>query len=259
MDERKTDLPPGFDLLWGVREQGRRGPRPNLSVEQIVDAAIEIAQAEGLGPLSMAKVGERLGRSAMSLYRYVRNKDELLVLMMDVAALKSPPPEPEAGAGWRANLERWAYDLVALYRRYPWLLHAPIGPTPPIGPGQLGWLDRGLACFRPTNLPPDTQIGVVMLVLTFIRGQVRMAQEFNQSFDAAGGTGAGFPTYADMLRQFAGKDRFPALAAIVESGVFDDPLEGFTEQDFDMEVRFGFAMIFDGIERLVDAHALPAD
>ena len=53
-------------------------PAPNLSIEQIVDAAIEIATAEGLGPLSMNRVAEKLGKSAMSLYRYVRNKDELL-------------------------------------------------------------------------------------------------------------------------------------------------------------------------------------
>lgn len=242
------DLPPGVDVLWGRREPAKRGPRPNLSIEQIVDAAIEIASAEGLGPLSMNRVAEKLGKSAMSLYRYVRNKDELLQLMTDVSAVKQPPPEPDDALGWRPNLERWAYQLIGLYRRYPWVLHVPIGPTPPIGPGQLAWLDRALACLRKTNLPFELQMGVVMLLLTFIRGQVRMVQEVNQGAEAVP---EGYPSYGEMLRMVVDKERLPALAAVVGERVFDEPGEGISDQEFDMEVRFGLTMIFDGIERLV--------
>ncbi|MEV4618693.1 TetR/AcrR family transcriptional regulator [Asanoa sp. NPDC049573] len=243
-----SDLPPGVDVLWGRREPAKRGPRPNLSIEQIVDAAIEIASAEGLGPVSMNRVAEKLGRSAMSLYRYVRNKDELLQLMIDVGAQKRPPPEPDETVGWRPNLERWAIELVELYRQMPWVLNVPLGPTPPIGPGQLAWLDRALACFRKTNLPVEIRMGVVLLLLTFIRGQVRMAQEINQG---AVGQGTGAPSYGDMLRQVVDKDRFPALAEIVDHELFDDPNGGMSEQEFDMEIQFGLTMILDGIERLV--------
>jgi AcrR family transcriptional regulator len=242
------DLPPGVDVLWGRREPARRGPRPNLSIAQIVDAAIEIATADGLGEVSMNRVAERLGRSAMSLYRYVRNKDELLQLMTDVSALHAVPPEPDETLGWRPNLERWAYALVGLYRSMPWVLHVPLGPTPPIGPGQLTWLDRALACLRGTHLPGEVQIGVVMLVLTFIRGQVRMTQEINQS---AVDPPAGQPTYGEMIRMVVDKDRLPDLARLIDDGVFDGPDEGINDEEFDQEVRFGFMMIFDGIERLV--------
>ncbi len=245
------DLPPGVDVLWGRREPAKRGPRPNLSVEQIVDAAIEIASAEGLGPLSMNRVAEKLGKSAMSLYRYVRTKDELLQLMTDVSAVKHPPPEPDPADGWRPNLERWAYELVDLYRRFPWVLHVPLGPTPPVGPGQLAWLDRALACFRKTHLPSEIRIGVVMLLLTFIRGQVRMSQEVNQG---AAGAALGYPAYGEMLRLVVDKGQLPDLAILVDEGVFDDPEEGMSEQEFQLEVRFGLTMIFDGIERLVAAH-----
>jgi AcrR family transcriptional regulator len=245
------DLPPGVDVLWGRREPAKRGPRPNLSIEQIVDAAIEIASTEGLGPLSMNRVAEKLGKSAMSLYRYVRTKDELLQLMTDVSAVKHPPPEPDPAEGWRPNLERWAYELVDLYRRLPWVLHVPLGPTPPVGPGQLAWLDRALACFRKTHLPPEIRIGVVMLLLTFIRGQVRMSQEVNQG---AAGAALGYPAYGEMLRLVVDKGQLPDLAILVDEGVFDDPEEGMSEQEFQIEVRFGLTMIFDGIERLVAAH-----
>ncbi|GIF65833.1 TetR family transcriptional regulator [Asanoa ishikariensis] len=242
------DLPPGVDVLWGRREPAKRGPRPNLSIEQIVDAAIEIASAEGLGPLSMNRVAEKLGKSAMSLYRYVRTKDELLQLMTDVSAVKHPPPEPDETEGWRPNLERWAYALVGLYRQFPWVLNVPLGPTPPVGPGQLTWLDRGLASFRKTHVPSELRLGVVMLLLIFIRGQVRMAQEVNQG---AAGVALGYPAYGEMLRLVVDKDQLPDLARLVDEGLFDDPEEGMSEQEFDLEVRFGLTMIFDGIERLV--------
>ncbi|GAA1871718.1 TetR/AcrR family transcriptional regulator [Asanoa iriomotensis] len=245
------ELPPGVDVLWGRREQAKRGPRPNLSIEQIVDAAIDVATADGLGEVSMSKVSDRLGKSAMSLYRYVRNKDELLQLMMDVSAVKAPPPEPDDTLGWRPNLERWAHELVGLYRSHAWVLHIPIGPTPPIGPGQLTWLDRALACLRPTRLPAEIRIGVVMLLLTFIRGQVRMTQEINQT---AVSPAEGQPTYGEMMRTVVDKHRLPDLARIVDEGVFDDPGEGISDQEFDLEVQFGFMMIFDGIERLVRAY-----
>jgi AcrR family transcriptional regulator len=245
------DLPPGVDVLWGRREPAKRGPRPNLSIEQIVDAAIEIASAEGLGPLSMSRVAEKLGRSAMSLYRYVRTKDELLQVMTDVSAVKAPPPEPDDALGWRPNLERWTYALVEFYRQLPWVLHVPLGPTPPVGPGQLTWLDRGLACFRKTHLPAEIRLGVVMLLLIFVRGQVRMAQEVNQG---AAGTALGYPAYGEMLRLVVDKDQLPDLAKLVDEGIFDDPEEGMSEQEFDVEVRFGLTMIFDGIDRLVTAH-----
>lgn len=244
------DLPPGVDVLWGRREPAKRGPRPNLSIEQIVDAAIDIATAEGLGPLSMNRVAEKLGKSAMSLYRYVRNKDELLQLMTDVSAVKFPPPEPDPALGWRPNLERWAYALVGLYRTHAWVLHVPIGPTPPIGPGQLLWLDRALACLRATHLPSDIRLGVVMLLLTFIRGQVRMTQDINQGIAEQP---EGQATYGEMIRMVVDKDRLPDLAGLVDDGVFDGPDAGMTDQEFDLEVQFGFMMIFDGIERLVAA------
>ena len=70
-------------LLWGERESGSRGPKPGLTVDRIVAAAIAISDAEGLDGLTMRAVAERVGAGAMSLYRYVPGKAELLDLMVD--------------------------------------------------------------------------------------------------------------------------------------------------------------------------------
>jgi len=79
-------LPPGLDLLWGRREAGQRGPKRGLSVDAIVEAAIEVGDAEGLGAVSMSRVAKELGFTTMSLYRYVTSKDELLQLMWNASA-----------------------------------------------------------------------------------------------------------------------------------------------------------------------------
>src|SRR5260370_20248427 len=70
-------LPPVLELLWGRRQPGRRGPKPELTVGAIVEAAMRIADADGLDAVSMARVAQELGFTTMSLYRHVTGKDEL--------------------------------------------------------------------------------------------------------------------------------------------------------------------------------------
>src|SRR3954464_11401972 len=107
MTDEPLALPPGIDLLWGRRAPGSRGPKPGLSIDAIVAAAISIANAEGLDAVSMARVAKAVGFTPMSLYRYVSNKDELLQLMWNASADGIVDFKPE-GIGWRARLSHWA-------------------------------------------------------------------------------------------------------------------------------------------------------
>ena len=102
----RADLPDTVAVAWGVRGRPHKGPRPGLSLERIVAAAIRLADAEGLAAVSMSRVATALGTAPMSLYRYVAAKDELLALMVDAAY--GPPPSgplpsgPAADTRWRA-------------------------------------------------------------------------------------------------------------------------------------------------------------
>src|SRR3984885_12673349 len=116
----KVRLPPGLDLLWGRRGPGKRGPRPGLSADAIVDAAIRLADAEGIEGVSMARVAAELGFTTMSLYRYVASKEELLQLMWNASARGAEGLVLE-GDGWRPRLRAWATIQRDTLDRHPWV------------------------------------------------------------------------------------------------------------------------------------------
>src|SRR5271156_3032527 len=73
---RPFALPASIELAWGLGERPRRGPKPGLTLERIVAAGIRVAMTDGLGSVSMGRIAAELGGSTMSLYRYVRAKDD---------------------------------------------------------------------------------------------------------------------------------------------------------------------------------------
>ncbi|MBK3547134.1 TetR/AcrR family transcriptional regulator, partial [Streptomyces sp. MBT60] len=77
------DIARSLELLWGTGERPSRGPKPGLTLDRIVTAAVAVADAEGLAAVSMRRLSTELGTGTMSLYRYVPGKSELLDLMFD--------------------------------------------------------------------------------------------------------------------------------------------------------------------------------
>src|SRR3954454_614318 len=166
MADELEGLPASIAAAWGVRARPAKGPKPGLSLDRIVAAAIGIAEKEGVAAVSMSKVAAALGASTMSLYRYVAAKDELIALMLDEAT--GLPPEPAAMAGdWRTALTAWARAVRTALRGAPWVVHVTLS-GPPITPNQIAWLERGLWCLRDTRLPAQEKLSVVMLVSGFV-------------------------------------------------------------------------------------------
>ncbi|HEX5594523.1 MAG TPA: TetR/AcrR family transcriptional regulator [Micromonosporaceae bacterium] len=255
MDENAdSGLPRVVELLLGARERPRRGPKPGLSLERIVQAAIGIADAEGLAALSMARVAEELGFTTMSLYRYVRSKEELLLLMVNGAA--GELPEISEG-GWRGGLTRWARELLASYRRHPWVLQVPIS-GPPFLPSELAWMDQGLRALTDTRLDEAEKLAVIQLLAVYVRGEAHLAQQLAQAVAAAqaastteqgrGEAATAATGYGQLLRQMVDPQRLPALSQVLAAGVFDGPIDC-TDADSD----FGLQRVLDGIEVLIQA------
>ena len=238
------ELPADIAAMWRLRETPRRGPKPSLTLDDIVGAAIAIADAEDLAAVSMARVAERLGNSTMALYRHVKSKDELLVIMSD-AALERPEPMPE-GVDWRTGLTFWADGVLAAIRRHRWYAKVPIS-GPPAGPNNLAWFDSALGVLKDTGLPEEAKVGVVMGLITYVQGEIRMA------FDLAAGYAENpdaFQRFGSTLRRVADPRVYPAVARTVEAGVFDEL--GSVEEDNEADFDFGLQLYLDGVAAFID-------
>jgi AcrR family transcriptional regulator len=135
---RNTDA--GAVSVWTRPPRRSRRGQPPLSRDQIVSAAIELLDAEGLDGLSMRRLGDRLGAGATSSYWYVANKDELLELAVDEVMGELDIPDP-AEAGWRTAARVWAQEYRTALLRHPWVIGL-MGARPTIGPNAMRMGDR---------------------------------------------------------------------------------------------------------------------
>jgi len=239
-----TGLPASLASAWGLRARPGKGPKPGLSLERIVDAAIRVAEADGFAAVSMNRIAKEVGASAMALYRYVGAKDELIPLMLDVA-IGDPPSPPAPGEDWRSAMGRWCWSYRDALRRSPWTLRVPIS-EPPNTPRQIAWFEYGLTALRGTGLTTNEKISVVMLLSGYVRNTEAMFHGIAEAVAAALSTeDQMMSSYSDVLRKVIDPERFPSVAAALREGVFEqaDSAEG--------EFAFGLGRIFDGIDVLV--------
>lgn len=138
----KTGTAPGDDPI---------SPRTSLSRDRIIDAAIGLADSDGLAALSMRKLAARLGVEAMSLYYYVRSKDELLggILERVLSELELPP----AGTSWKQALRATELSAHTVLDRHRWA--ATLLMTPAVSSAtRLRWMEAVLAALATARLPP---------------------------------------------------------------------------------------------------------
>ena len=240
-----ADLPAILAAAWGVHHRPSRGPKPGLSLERIVSAAVRVAGPEGLAAVSMSRVAAELGTGPMSLYRYVTRKDELLALMVDAA--HGPPPAGPPDEDWRAGLTRWSWAIRAAYQRHPWVLQIPIRGLPSL-PNEVAWFEEGLRCLAGTGLAEAAKGSVILLVTGYVRNAATIDTDIEAAIRASGQTpDEWMSSYARTITRLADPQRFPALTKFIAAGVFDraDPP--------DTEFSFGLERILDGIAALVHA------
>jgi AcrR family transcriptional regulator len=157
-----------FASVW-TREP-RRPKTAGLRREQIVAAAVELADAEGLESLSMRKLGARLGAGATSLYWYVANKDELLELVLDEIWGLVDTPEPEQSP-WREVVGTVAYSLRATLLAHPWVATL-LGQMPSVGPRAFELGDRLRRTFLRAGFTGADIYLAAGTVMSFVLGQV---------------------------------------------------------------------------------------
>lgn len=165
-----------LQLLWHGTAQPKRGPRPKVSVEALVKAAIVIADREGLEAVSTRRVADAVGISPMSFYTYVPGKAELLDLMLDAVSGAGPevPPPAFDPARWRDNVKFIARHLFDFYLAHPWVLefatHRPV-----LGPNTLRSYETAISAFDGIGLSDLEMDRAFAVTANYVYGAVRDA------------------------------------------------------------------------------------
>ena len=240
----KSDRDRSVRLLWEPQAEPTRGPKAALSQARVVEAAIEVADAEGVDALTMRRVAEKLGNTAMSLYRHVPGKSELLDLMVDAVwgGTEHTPKGP-----WREGLEFFARQKWAMYRAHPWMLQLTSSRRMP-GPQAMTRQDAAYAAVSELGLRPEEIVSVVTTVSHFVDGVGRTMADRVQAERDTGVSEEDWWYGREALWEHFTPDRLPMMTHIWNSGGFERPLD---------EFEFGLARVLDGLQVFVESVERP--
>jgi AcrR family transcriptional regulator len=216
----------------------RRVTRPRLSRERILDAAIELADREGLGVVTMRRLGQHLGVEAMSLYKHVADKDDVVAGIGDRVAAEFVLPSRDVD--WRTALRTSSIAAHEVLLRHPWA--GPVLESLKVpSEARLAYLDAVIGVLRDAGFSMsdvahafgalDSHLyGFTMQITNWPFGPDEMAEA------------------ASAMAELLPAGRYPNLDAMAETAVAD----GSDLLDF----TFGLDLLLDGLERRLAAAAV---
>jgi TetR/AcrR family transcriptional regulator, tetracycline repressor protein len=196
-------------------------PRPQLSREVVVDAALQVLDAEGGEALTMRRVADQIGVSASSLYGYVDNKEELVQLVLDriFQEIEIPP----TGGNWQETVKDLGRAMLAMYRRHRGVAALTLGRVA-VTPGMLPIAERLLAELRAAGMPDQVAAFVGDLGGLYVGA---IAYELDVTPVAGPGAAEFIAQFTAWMRSLPA-DRFPntvALAGTLTAGTADERFE----------------------------------
>lgn len=241
-----------IELLWGVQERGKRGPKQRLTVDEIAHAAIALADADGIATLSMRRVAEAVGVSTMSLYTYVPSKAELIDVMLD-RVLGEMVDLPGPGDGWRDRLAAGARQDWERGKRHPWMLQVATH-RPPLGPNLMAKHERTLSILNGLGLTDLEMDQAAVMLMSYVQGAVRQAVEAEQVRKHTGLSDKQWWLVQEpLLMAVLDPANFPLSHRVGQAvgETFDavtDPASNF---------EFGLQRVLDGLEAFIAARNAP--
>lgn len=238
-----------LELLWrqSGRPVSRRGPRRGLNVDEIVAAAIDLADAHGLDAVTMRGVARVIGVAPMTLYTYVPGKDELLDLMLD-SLYEQMPRTNVARKSWRARLEAVARHNRTMFDAHPWAAVISTG-RPPLGPGLMAKYEHELRAFDGTGLDDVEIDSALTFLLDFVRASAHAAADAQAAKrESAMSDAEWWAANEPLLAQIFDATAYPTAgrvgtAAGMAYGAAYSP---------DHAYDFGLERVLDGIGVLID-------
>ena len=210
-------------------------PRKPLTTERVLQAAVALADREGVGSLSMRRLARELGVEAMSLYHHVPGKQALLDGMADLVFGEIELPADDAD--WKAAMRRRAVSAREVLARHPWAIALMESRRTP-GPANLRHHDAVLGCLRRAGFPVALTAHAYSILDAYIYGFA--LQEASLPFDTPEETAE---VAAEIFDAFAA-GAYPHLTELATEHVLQP---GY---DYGDEYDFGLELILDGLERL---------
>lgn len=214
-----------------------------LTRQRIVRVAMRVADREGLAAVSMRRLAAELDSSAMSLYRHLAGKEELVQLMADAAYGEEPLPA-ERPPGWRAQVELSLRLQWRVHRRHPWMAQAVSLSRPQFIANGMAHFDWLLRAVDGLGLDARTMLHVGMSLAQFVGGAAAALQSETQALADTGITDDEWMRGRSRdLGLMLSSGSFPTLARVLtQPGV---------EVDLDSVFEFGLMRQLDGLAVLV--------
>jgi AcrR family transcriptional regulator len=220
-----------------------------LTREQIVTAAIDLLDTEGLLGLNMRALGKQLGSAATAVYWHLGSKDDLVALASDQVWNEIALPDLTA-SDWRTAATSLATDLYAMLTRHPWLIQA-FGSFVVYGPGKARYDDHSIAVYEAAGFTGASADQAVTTVFTYVLGNALgpAAAEMLARKLSRGGGNAEERLRASMAKAREIATQFPRLRARLNTAAAQyaaSPVHSF---------EFGLRAVLDGLEAQLSARS----
>ncbi|MGI5126391.1 TetR/AcrR family transcriptional regulator [Pseudonocardia sp. CA-107938] len=240
-------------LIWTRPPPGTR--RPKFSRDQIAATALAIADTEGFAAVSMRRIAAELGAGTMTLYYYVRTKDELVALMDDAIMSEVLIPDDEFPSHWYDALSAVAQRTWDVLVRHPWVMQSLANASS--GPNAMRHFEQSLAALAGTELAVADKFALLAAVDDYVHGNAFRSAEF-QAASASDIDDAAVDAAVRFAETQYATGRFPHTQALFGGR---DPREVFAQLIGDTTARdrfrHGLSMLLDGAARRLDLD-LPA-
>ncbi len=241
----------------GLALPSRRVPRGSRALQgsattpdEVVRAAMAIADAEGLAGTTVRRVAQQLDVPTVEVARLVRGRDQLVALMADEAFARHPLPEERDG-DWRSRLELLSRIHWSMYRSHPWLAHVVSFTRPLLVPHAMAHTEWAMRTVS-DDLNPDAVVHVAATVTSFVRGTaVNLEREADAHQDTGLTSDEWMRHQGDVVVAAVRDGSFPILASVWEREDVAMTLDSLFE--------FGLQRMLDGIAVLIQESAAASD
>ncbi|GAA2046167.1 TetR/AcrR family transcriptional regulator C-terminal domain-containing protein [Catenulispora yoronensis] len=233
-------------MIWARPEPGTRKPR--FSRQKIAEAALRIADEEGFEAVSMRRVAAELGAAPMTLYNYVRTKNDLLALMHDAILGEVLVPEEQLPGTWREAVTAIACRVRAVLVRHPWAVSALQEAQP--GPNAMRRFEQFLAATSDSGLSTGQKFDLLSVLNAYVFGNALITVESRKRADYP----IDDPALVEQVSAFARAQmetgEFPHTAKLMAGfadGTDDSTGPPMDEVGVDQQFQRGLAAMLDGL------------